>query len=41
MSATVNEYRVSVDELTLYDEGTGSSLHYGRDHDLHVNTKSA
>lgn len=35
-------YRVSVDELTLHDAaGDGRSLHYERDHDLTVNTKTA
>lgn len=34
-------YRVSVDELSLYDAETGLSLHFERDHDLYISTKAA
>lgn len=37
----MTSYRVSVDELSLYDAGTGRSLHYEHDHDLRVNVKPA
>lgn len=37
----MSAYRVSVDELTLYDSEANRVLHYERDHDLTVQAKAA